>query len=337
MGVRVAQSKMPAGRYSNQHQDGVALAILVWFVAAMSLLVAGIVMQARVDIKLTQLHMARARAEAVADGAIQLALAQMMQPAKEGETPQQALQGLVYPLGGLNVRVDITPLSGLINLNQAPEELLYLLFLTVDGIDEIAARELAFNVVEWRTPGMHSDTTADMPARESARDPTQPADPTDPGAQGNRRFEANEDLLLVTGIDRRVYEAVQDAIYVSQQGQSGVDWATAPVAVLRGLLRGDAQAAQTLADSRMNDEQEGLVAPTDIDLSFQEARIKSSYRMDAFVELDGSTFSRRRWVSSDGPGTDGLPWNFFRTEALRVIPAVAAAAVMIGEGDHAGS
>ena len=44
----------------------------------MSLLVAGIVMQARVDIKLAQLHATRARVEAATDGAIQLALADLM-------------------------------------------------------------------------------------------------------------------------------------------------------------------------------------------------------------------------------------------------------------------
>lgn len=333
--VTSAQSTMPAGRRLNHDQRGVALAILVWFVAAMSLLVAGIVSLSRVDIKLAQLHIARARAEAAADGAIQLALAQMKQPAEEGEPLQPGLRTMAYPLGGLNVRVDITPLSGLINLNQAPEELLVLLFSTVEGLDENAALQLAFNVVEWRTPGMHNNLAAENSQYEPTRGDVQATDSTAPGAASNRRFEANEDLLLVTGVDRRIYEAVQDAIYVSQEGQSGVDWATAPVVVLRGLLGGDATSAQALAESRLSDASEGLVAPSDMDLSFQESRIKSSYRMDAVVEVDGSVFSRRRWVNSDRPGADGLPWNFFRTEALRVSPA--GADLIMAEGEHAGS
>lgn len=331
------QRKATAGRFDYREQRGVALAILVWFLAAMSLLVAGIVMQARIDIKLTQLQVARARAEAVADGAIQLALAHMMQPLKADETPQQALQSMVYPLGGMNVRVDITPLSGLINLNQSPEELLARLFMTVDGLDERAAQELAFNIVEWRTPGMHSNPDAELTAQDSARDDSQPVDPTDPGAPRNRRFEANEDLLLVAGIDRRVYEAVQDAIYVSQEGQAGVDWATAPVAVLRGLMGGDAATAQALADSRLTDAQEGLVAPSEMDLSFQEASVTSQFRIDATVEVDGSVFHRRRWVSSGYAGADGLPWSFFRTEGLRVVSASSGADMIMTEGDRAGS
>ena len=54
-------------------EAGVALAILVWFLAAMSLLVGSIVMQARVDAKLSGLHLTTARIEAAGDGAIQLA------------------------------------------------------------------------------------------------------------------------------------------------------------------------------------------------------------------------------------------------------------------------
>lgn len=329
--MATSQLNMPAIRKSNRYQGGVALAILVWFLAAMSLMVAGIVTLSSVDIKLAQLHIARARAEAAADGAIQLALAQMMQPAEEGEPPQAALQSLVYPLGGLNVRVDIVPLSGLINLNEAPEELLFLLFSTVEGLDESAAQSLAFNVVEWRTPGMHGEVNGEPAAEQSTGDDGKAAD------NPNRRFEANEDLLLVSGIDRRVYESVSDAIYVSQEGQAGVDWATAPVVVLRGLLGGDAESAQALAESRMSDAEDALVAPSDMDLTFQEARATSSYRIDAIVELGGSIFNRRRWVSTDHTGSDGLPWSFFRTEALRVVSDSSGTELLMEEGASAGS
>ena len=41
-------------------QKGVALAIVVWFIAGMSLLVAGIVSHARVDTQMAQLHIAKA-------------------------------------------------------------------------------------------------------------------------------------------------------------------------------------------------------------------------------------------------------------------------------------
>ncbi len=336
-------NKMPGMRGAHHSQNGVALAILVWFLAAMSLLVAGIVMQARVDIKLTQLHATRARVEAAADGAIQLALAQLMQPTPEGELPQAALQSQDFSVGNLDVTVNFTPVSGLIDINTAAEELLFMLFSAVDELDAVVAHQLAVNVVEWRSADPLGEGVTDE-AEESG-----PGSDNDNGAASvntgsaasdtarHARFEAIEDLLLVSGIDRHIYQTVADAVYVSQVGQSGVDWVAAPVAVLRVLGGMDAESAQELADSRLSDQVDGLVAPEGLDLSFQEASQLSAYRVDAMVKLDGSTFNRRRWVDREHAGTDGLPWSFFRTEALRVLPASNGDGLIARENSHAGS
>ena len=334
-----ALKKMPAANVIQHYQDGVALAILVWFLAAMSLLVAGIVMQARVDIKLAQLHATRARVEAAADGAIQLALAQLLQPAPEGELPQPVLQSQDVSVGSLNVTVNFTPVSGLIDINTAPEGLLFLLFSAVDNLDEAAAHELALNVVKWRSANPSGAGMTDQPALGSgpggSGSGSQDAGSADLDTARHARFEAIEDLLLVTGFDRHIYQAAEDAVYVSQVEQSGVDWATAPAAVLRVLGGMDAESAQELVASRLSDQADALVAPEDLDLSFQEATQLSAYRVDAMVELDGSVFNRRRWVDRNRPGSDGLPWTFFRTEALRVV--APGAGPTTGDGVHAGS
>lgn len=333
---------MPAGSVARRYQNGVALAILVWFLAAMSLLVAGIVMQARIDIKLAQLHATRARVEAAADGAIQLALAQLLQPQQEGELSHPVPPSQDFSVGGFNVTVNFTPVSGLININTAPEELLFLVFSAANDLDEGAAHELALNVVAWRSANPPGNGPTDQSAQESG--PGHDSGSASPGAAsaapGNvrhARFEAIEDLLLVSGINRQIYTAVEDTVYVSQVGQSGVDWASAPVSVLRVLGGMDAELAQQLAASRSSDQADGLVAPDGLDLSFQEATQLSSYRIDAVVELDGSVFNRRRWVDRDRPGSDGLPWSFFRTEALRVMPSGAEEELTMGGVTHAGS
>jgi hypothetical protein len=295
-----------------------------------------------VDIKLAQLHVTRARVEAAADGAMQLALAQLLQPEQVGEPPSPLLPSQDLSVGGFNVTVNFTPVSGLIDINAAPEGLLFLLFSGVDDLDEVAARELALNVVEWRSANPLGEGATDQPEQryESGHDGASESQDIESAALENvrhARFEAIEDLLLVAGIDRRIYDAVADAVYVSQGGQAGVDWATAPVPVLRILGNMDVESAQELAASRLSDNVDGLVAPQDIDLSFQEAKQLSSYRIDAMVVLDGSVFNRRRWVDRNQPGSDGLPWTFFRTEALRVIASSAGEGSTIGEGAHAGS
>ncbi len=59
-------------------ESGVALGIVVWFIAGMALLVSGIVSEARIDTRLAQLHYFKAQAAAAGDGAINLALAEQI-------------------------------------------------------------------------------------------------------------------------------------------------------------------------------------------------------------------------------------------------------------------
>ena len=77
--IRAASGKC-SGTHSasGMRERGVALAIVVWFIAGMSLLVAGIVSHARVDTQMAQLHVARAKAAAAGDGAIQLMMADLV-------------------------------------------------------------------------------------------------------------------------------------------------------------------------------------------------------------------------------------------------------------------
>ncbi|MBK6738946.1 MAG: general secretion pathway protein GspK [Haliea sp.] len=276
-------------------------------------------MQARIDLKLAQLHATRAQVEAAADGAMQLGLADLMLPDEDGILPSPVMHRRVYTMGGYDVSVEFTPVSGLIDINSAPEGLLTLLFSTVEGLDETMANVLALNVVEWRSvdpfgegalPGLEQEG---MSVAERGLDAVA-AD--DQGAAANirhGRFEAIEDLLLVSGIDRQVFEAVQDAVYVSQRGQAGVNWASAPVPVLRALGGLDEAAAQELVQFRMNnnDHLGGQLAPEGIDLSFQQATELPIFRIDARVQVDGSNFNRRRWVDLAMVGADGLPWRFF--------------------------
>ena len=305
--------KNGAKRYVIYSQGGVALAILIWFVAAMSILVAGIVLQARVDIKLAQFHATRARVEAAADGAIQLALADLMRSEVEGEYFGRGVSHGSYKLGDIEVSVSLTPLTGLVDLNMAAEGLLYMLFSAIDGIDENAANELSSNVVKWRSGAGQVDPVEGEFFRE------QTPNSVDATGAYKGRFQAIEDLLLVQGVDRRIFEAVQHSVYVDQAGQAGVDWVSAPVPVLRALGVVDEEIVMALAEARLTERVEDLVVPEGLDLSFQEVATLSSYRADAMVMLEDTVFLRRRWVSRGGSGVDGLPWRFFRTEAVDVI------------------
>tara|TARA_B100001540_G_scaffold178981_1_gene157823 strand:- start:2274 stop:3209 length:936 start_codon:yes stop_codon:yes gene_type:complete len=284
-------------------QGGVALAMLVWFIAAMMLLVAGIVVTARVDIKLTQLHAERARAEAAGDGAIALALAELMVIDSENEVDTSLVFGGQYNVGGLDVTVRFQPVSGLVDLNRAPEELLALLFASLDDVEEARAVELAASMVEWRTAPGDDAEDGDAPVADSGL--------------RHARFETIEDLLLVPGMDRDIFAGVREAVYVGQRGQSGVDWMAAPARVLQAIGGFDAAQAAALSAKLVAAGDREEAVPSELDLRYQEAGNLALYRVDAIVPVGEERFLRRRWVERGRSGADDLPWRFFRTEAVR--------------------
>lgn len=185
---------MAARIQSATGQAGVALAIVVWFIAGMSLLVAGIVAQARVDTHMTQTHLARAKAVAAGDGAIQLMMVEQMNQDRPREQWQE-VHSDSFRMGELAVNVVLLPTGKLVDLNGARAERLAKLFTVVAEIDGERARYLAENVLKSRT--------------------TRRARGTDAGG----RLQAIEDLLRVEGVSRTLLDAIRDFIVVGRSGQ----------------------------------------------------------------------------------------------------------------------
>ncbi len=145
--MRVNPPHRPHGR---QRERGVALAIVVWFIAGMSLLVAAMVSQARLDTRMAQLHVARAKAAAAGDGAIQLMLAERLLGSRSEVTGANLLQA-DYQIGDTSVSVTLYPEAALINMNGASQKTLSVLFEALAGLPPGQANLLADNVVKWRS------------------------------------------------------------------------------------------------------------------------------------------------------------------------------------------
>ena len=318
-------------------QRGVALAILLWFIAAMTLLVSGIVLQARTDIRLAQLHTEEARAESAGDGAIQLALAELLLLERTGERDGPAGFSTVQQVGDYRVVVTLTPVSGLVDLNQATVELLATLLASVEDIDEGSAEELAQRMVDWRSAaGADEDGALSAAAVDAAGFGLDSA-----GEQGERdirngEFEAIEDLLLVAGVDRRIFEAIKDAVYVSRDGgQTGVDWNSAPATVLRALGDIDEASAYELMLARLDALDDSL--PPEEFMAYQQSMQSSIYRVDALVQGDSTVYQRRRWVDRGRSGFDGLPWIYLRTDDLIAASGMSARLYGDVEALHGGT
>tara|TARA_R110002110_G_scaffold415765_2_gene655199 strand:- start:52153 stop:52995 length:843 start_codon:yes stop_codon:yes gene_type:complete len=271
-------------------QTGVALAIVVWFIAGMSLLVAGIVSQARVDSRMAQLHVARAKTVAAGDGAIMMSLAAAL--AGDGSAASVVTQRV----GGVDVDVEIVPAAGLIDLNSASPQLLVALFRIGAGLDEGAAQNLADNVIKWRAP-----------------------------ARGDRRgvqtaFAAPEDLLRVTGVNRAILDRVRDFVAAGVSRGGGGNWSAAPDSVLTILDRVDPRAAAAARTQRERSGQSGNGRFG----SEGQPLASGVYRVDARVRYGDRLWLRRIWITTDSRNGSSLPWKALRIEAPRVVGALGA-------------
>ena len=276
---------------SGQRQRGVALAIVVWFLAAMSLLVAGIVSQSRVDTRMAQTHIAKAKAEAAGDGAIQLMLAALE------STQFKSFRGRGVPsqdftVGDQQVSVHLYPVSGLIDINGASKELLTMLFTSAGNSAQANAQLLASNVVKWRSQ---------------------------PGARTRElsQFRSIEDLLRVDGITRALLEVVRGAVVVGTVKQVGVDWLSAPPSVLAVLAGDDVTKVSAMVEKRGGDFSPNKTLPRGLNPRMQSVGSGNDFRADAIVTVGDKQWLRRRWVSV-GFATDNLlPWQYKGTEAVR--------------------
>lgn len=267
-------------------QGGVALAIVVWFIAGMSLLVAGIVAQARVDTHMAQNHLARAVAVAAGDGAIRLMMADMMAANDPAQRARAEAPDGRYRIGDIETAVIVVPSSGLIDVEQASLPLLAALFEAAGGQTQEDALSLALNVVESRT---------------AAR------------AQGLRKpeikLDSMEDLLGVPGFSRSLLDSVRDFIVVGEAGQGATNWSQSPaevLAVLEKLNPAQADAVRTRSE-RAFEREDGA------------QRLTGVYRVDAIVQFGDKIWLRRRWLTTATSSSSNLPWRVLRTEPPRVL------------------
>lgn len=263
-------------------QRGVALAMVVWLVAGMALLVAGIVGQARMDLRLAQLHLASARVAAAGDGAINLMLAGLLDDGARGSPGRADVRQ--FQLGEDTVSVRLVPAAGLIDLNTAPRDLLRYLFEATGFGGPEAAEQLADNVIQFRRNTRGS---------------------------GGARITALEDVLRIAGFDRVRMEALRDLVVATREG-GGFRPALAPLPVLDIYRRKDP--ARVAGILRQRERAGASGNPPAAGGSF--------YRVDAMVNYGGKWWLRRRWVRMNRGAFSNLPWQFMRTEAPRAANAV---------------
>lgn len=281
---RFAGASGRGGSRLRRRQRGVALALVVSFIAGLSLLVAGLVLTAKTDTRLARVHLARAQATALGDGAINLLLSDVIDgrlspPQTQAQSQTQAQAALPqarYVLGGVAVSVLALPESLLLDLSSASAAQFAALAEFTGLLSLESGQLVARAVVHYR----------------------------DGEPNRAQRLNSLEDILNVDGVNRVTLEALRDYVTVSRGAQ--VARADVPDARVFTQLRQCSPEARAV--------REDMLAP-----AFAPPAVSGAFRVDALIRQDRDVWLRRRWVRLGG-GRDGLPWTVTRTEPVRMVP-----------------
>ncbi len=204
-------------------ERGVALLLVIWIMALLSVVALAITRDARTGARLARNLVASAQAQALADGGVWWALARMEDPKPEAHL---RTDGTPYrtALGGAPIAVSVEDEGGKIDLNQGDPELLAGLFRAL-GYDGRAADGMAAAIAAFR------EDWQDRFARHGAS-----ALPGTPAAASDHEvpFDTLEDLRRVPAIYPERYRRIAPFLTVNS-GSSRVNPRTARREVLLAL------------------------------------------------------------------------------------------------------
>ena len=194
---------------------------MLWVLALLTILVITFTGDARTELRVARNQYNAARARALADAGVSLAVLGILDPSPETRW-RAAGEEHAMTYGDGTIRVSVQDEAGKINLNDAPDETLANLFRTL-GMNPVESAGLAAAIAEWKEKRRSEWAAA---GRSSAAGAT--------FEQASEPFLALEELRLVPGMTRARYDRIAPFVTIYSESAQ-VDPLTAPAEVLRSL------------------------------------------------------------------------------------------------------
>lgn len=273
--------------FSARHR-GMALIAVLWLVASMSLIIAGVVKSVRSEARSAGMQRQFTLASAKADAAMLLAL-QRLQGDTKGLAPNQ--QYLSVNFDGMAYDVRVTPLNGLLDINSAPPGLLTDFFQYAAGASPDAARNLA-------------QATLDTRRIKNAKGIEQ-------------GFDAVPDLLNVPGLSYELYAKVSHLVTADiKSGGGRINPLAAPLELLVVLASGNTARAVQFAEQRNTNPK--IADTTFFKSEFIEMAASNSLSLQVKIELPDGVVVLRDWhVYWGADERSGLPWRVLDVRPVR--------------------
>ena len=289
----------------NPKVTGAALIMVLWLVAALSLVVVAGAQGVRQQAQRASLDMERLRAESALDPAIQLVAQKLL--SDKGKESQYRIQRL--GLGQNDVWVEITPSGGLVDVNVASDALLLALFQRAGGLSAGESAILVSRVRDYIDP---DDTPSGVGGAEAA----QYRAAGWPSLPRNGALDDASELKAVLGITPGLYEII--APHLGINGQQRIEIDSAPPALI------DALTGQPGLGARIHnappETRAGVLLSGAAAELFSPARSSGAQtmRLRAYVRADsGRWWLREVWIDL-GERPDALtPWTTLSIEPTR--------------------
>lgn len=289
------------------YQQGVALVLVMWLVAALTFVVVGAAQWMRSDNRLNRVLIDQAEQRSLAKGMVFLLMRDMEAASRAGVYSGRGLFEAEFQVGNDLFQLEARSITGLINLNRAPEELLVLLFSQALNLDNQEATSMAHRFLDWREPDeLKRLQGADLSDYQVAG--------LSFGPRGSRLLVI-EDVMQVLGLTLSDYEKLKDLVTVLPTTAFGVNPVAAPPGVLTVLASGNEGIVDQLIEIQQDASQDITGRMLELLPSAMTTTTSSrDYRVDVTVLSSEQERSFRFWVvhSPNRSQVTGVPWKVVR-------------------------
>ncbi|MGP1691119.1 MAG: general secretion pathway protein GspK [Giesbergeria sp.] len=285
--------------------SGAALVLVLWLVAALSLVVLASAHGIRQQTQNVGFGLARMRAESVLDAAIQLTAQRLTADKRLGA--QYHVDQMV--LGTNQVRIEVTPSAGLVDINVASEALLGALLERVGGLSPGESAILVSRIHDYIDPD-------DSPSGIGGAEAAQYRAAGWPSLPRNSGLDDLSELKAVMGMTAALYETI--APYLGINGQQGIEIGSAPPALIDALTGQQGVGARVHSsppEMRAGELLSGAAAAffTSVAIPMgQTVRVRAAMQTE-----DGRWWRRQAWLDLNERPDTLTPWTTLSLEPTR--------------------
>ena len=209
----------------SESQGGIALVLVLWVIALLSVMALAAVSTSRTEINLVRNRLDEARMRALAEAGVSMAVLRLRSTQEEDHWYPDGMVNR-WQFAGQEVQIQIYNESSRIDLNKSSEQVLVDLIAAAE-IEEADANAIVAALLDWRDP--------DQSARQQgAEDPDYRGDGLPYGAKDNN-FDSAAELGLVLGVSKELSRFLEPHLTVhSRRSQVMMEYASPLVSAVLG-------------------------------------------------------------------------------------------------------